>query len=94
MITLFAGMFSSKNSLDHEQVLFSILVNAVMNMVVTLNGRHLVKPIGRMTGVRKPATIMAMAINQTQTKSIPNSNTNSNCGLKNGTHCSPLKPYL
>ena len=39
-----------------------------MNMVVTLNGRHLVKPIGRMTGVRKPATIMDMAINQIKPK--------------------------
>ena len=68
VITLFAGMFSIKNSLDHEQVLFSILVNAVMNMVVTLNGRHQVKLIGRMTGVRKQVMITAMAINRTKSK--------------------------
>ena len=35
-----------------------------MIMVVTLNGRHLVKLIGHMIGVRKQVMIMAMATNQ------------------------------
>ena len=39
-----------------------------MNMVVTLNGRHQVKLIGRMTGVRKQVMITAMAINRTKSK--------------------------